>query len=177
MHACLAQSCLTLCDSMDFIPPQAPLSMGFSRQDYWGGLPCPPPGDLPNPGIRPRDQSHVSGIAGRLFTTELLGKHLPYEPALPPLDMYPAAAAAAKSLQSCPTLCDLIDRSPPGSAVPGILQARTLECAAKTIIQKDTPIPMFIAALFIITRTWKQFRCASIDECIKTMWYIYTMEY
>ena len=37
------------------------------------------------------------------------------------------AAAAAKSLQSCPTLCDLIDSSPPGSPVPGILQARTLE--------------------------------------------------
>ena len=164
---------------MDFIPPQAPLSKGFSRQDYWGGLPCPPPGDLPNPGVRPRDQTHVSGIAGRLFTTEPLGKHLPYEPALPPLGIYPAAAAAAaaKLLQLCLTLCDLIDRSPPGSAVPGILQARTLEWVAKTIIQKDTHIPMFIAALFIITRTWKQFRCPSIDEWIKKMWYIYTMEY
>ena len=32
---------------------QAPLSMEFSRQEYWGGLPCPPPGDLPNPGIEP----------------------------------------------------------------------------------------------------------------------------
>ena len=41
-----------------------------------------------------------------------------------------AAAAAAKSLQSCPTLCDPIDGSPPGSAVPGILQARTLEWVA-----------------------------------------------
>ena len=39
-------------------------------------------------------------------------------------------AAAAKSLQSCPTLCDLIDSSPPGSRVPGILQARTLEWVA-----------------------------------------------
>ena len=38
-----------------------------------------------------------------------------------------AAAAAAKSLQSCPTLCDPINGSPPGSSVPGILQARTLE--------------------------------------------------
>ena len=37
-------------------------------------------------------------------------------------------AAAAKSLQSCPTLCDPIDGSPPGSTAPGILQARTLEC-------------------------------------------------
>ena len=41
-----------------------------------------------------------------------------------------AAAAAAKSLQSCPTLCDPIDGSPPDSAIPGILQARTLEWAA-----------------------------------------------
>ena len=36
---------------------------------------------------------------------------------------------------------------------------------------------MFIAALFTIARTWKQLRCPSTDECIKKMWYIYTMEY
>ena len=41
-----------------------------------------------------------------------------------------AAAAAAKSSQSCPTLCDPIDSSPPGSPIPGILQARTLEWVA-----------------------------------------------
>ena len=41
-----------------------------------------------------------------------------------------AAAAAAKSLQLCPTLCDPIDGSPPGSPIPGILQARTLEWIA-----------------------------------------------
>ena len=44
--------------------------------------------------------------------------------------MQSAAAVAAKSLQSCPTLCDLIDDSPRGSPVPGILQARTLEWVA-----------------------------------------------
>jgi len=43
---------------------------------------------------------------------------------------FTAAAAAAKSLQSCRTLCDPIDGSPPGSPVPGILQARTLEWVA-----------------------------------------------
>ena len=43
---------------------------------------------------------------------------------------YALSAAAAKSLQSCPTLCDPIDGSPPGSPVPGILQARTLEWVA-----------------------------------------------
>ena len=42
----------------------------------------------------------------------------------------PVAAAAAKSLQSCPTLCDPMDSSPPGSSVPGILQARTLKWVA-----------------------------------------------
>jgi len=42
----------------------------------------------------------------------------------------PPRSAAAKSLQSCPTLCDPIDGSPPGSPVPGILQARTLEWVA-----------------------------------------------
>ena len=52
---------------------------------------------------------------------------------MPPSDtsgVLAAAAAAAKSLQSCPILCDPIDRSPPGSPVPGILQARTLEWVA-----------------------------------------------
>ena len=44
--------------------------------------------------------------------------------------VFAAAAAAAKLLQSCPTLCDPIDGSPPGSSVPGILQARTLEWTA-----------------------------------------------
>jgi len=43
---------------------------------------------------------------------------------------FAAAAAAAKSLQSCPTLCDPIDGSPPGSPFPGILQARTVEWVA-----------------------------------------------
>ena len=42
----------------------------------------------------------------------------------------PPAAAAAKSLQSCPTLCDPTDGSLPGSPIPGILQAKTLECVA-----------------------------------------------
>ena len=68
----VTQSCLTLCNPMDYIGGslvaklrptlvtawtaawQAPLSMGFSRQEYWNGLPFPSPGNLPNPGIEPR---------------------------------------------------------------------------------------------------------------------------
>ena len=49
---------------------QAPLSMGFSRQGYWSGLPPPPPGDLPDTGIEPR----FPALKGRFFSTESLGK-------------------------------------------------------------------------------------------------------
>ena len=70
---------------------QAALSMGFSRQEYWSGLPLPSPAPA-------------------------------------------AAAAAAKSLQSYPTLCDPIDGSPPGSPIPGILQARTLDLSLKAVL-------------------------------------------
>ena len=47
----------------------------------------------------------------------------------------------------------------------------------ETKIGKDTCIPLFIAALFTIARTWKQPRCPLTDEWIKMLWYIYTMEY
>ena len=50
---------------MDYVL-QAPQSMGFSRQEYWGGLPFPPPGDLPDPGIKPLSPAPVGGF----FTTE-----------------------------------------------------------------------------------------------------------
>ena len=47
----------------------------------------------------------------------------------------------------------------------------------KTIIQKDTCTPVFIAALFPIAKTWKQAKWLSTEEWIKKMWYIHTMEY
>ena len=47
----------------------------------------------------------------------------------------------------------------------------------ETRIERDTCTPMFITALFIIARTWKQPRCPSADEWIGKLWYIYTMEY
>ena len=52
---------------------QAPLSMEFSRQEYWSGLPFPTPGDLPHPGIEPTPLAS-SALAGRFFTTEPPGK-------------------------------------------------------------------------------------------------------
>ena len=47
----------------------------------------------------------------------------------------------------------------------------------ETLIQKNLCIPMFIAALFTIAKCWKQPKCPSVDEWIKKLWYIYTMEY
>ena len=49
---------------------QAPLSLGFPRQEYWSGLPFPPPGDLPDPGIEPMPPA----LAGEFFTTQPPGK-------------------------------------------------------------------------------------------------------
>ena len=52
---------------------QAPLSMGFPRQEYWSGLPFPSPGDLPDPGIKPTSPESPA-LADRFFTTEPAGK-------------------------------------------------------------------------------------------------------
>ena len=71
LHAC-AQ--LLSCDQLFATPwivaHWAPLSMGFSRQEFWSGFPFLPPGDLPNPGIKPSSPS----LAGIFFTTEPPGK-------------------------------------------------------------------------------------------------------
>ena len=55
------------------IAHQAPLSMEFPGQEYWSGLPFPPPGDLPDSGIEPTSLAFPA-LAGRLFITELTGK-------------------------------------------------------------------------------------------------------
>ena len=52
---------------------QVPQSMKSSRQEYWSGLPCPPPGDLANPGTEPTSLVSLA-LAGRVFTTALPGK-------------------------------------------------------------------------------------------------------
>ena len=52
---------------------QAPLSMGFSREEYWSGLSFPPPGDLPDPRIKPMSLA-APALADRFFTTESPGK-------------------------------------------------------------------------------------------------------
>ena len=67
MCAKLLQLCSALA-TLWTIAYQAPVSMGFSRQEYWSGLPCPPPGDLPNPGIEPGSLISLA-LAGRFFTT------------------------------------------------------------------------------------------------------------
>ena len=53
----VTQSCPTLCDPMYSNLYQAPLSIGFSRQEYWRGLPFPSPGNLPDPGVKPRSSA------------------------------------------------------------------------------------------------------------------------
>ena len=64
MLCLVIQSCLTLCDPMDCNLPGSSVQ-GFSRQGYWSGLLCPPPGDFPDPGIGPASPA----LAGGFFTT------------------------------------------------------------------------------------------------------------
>ena len=81
-------------DSMDCSPPGS-LSMGFSQQEYWSGLPCPPPGDFPDPGIKP-----MSSVAPALQAGPLLTSHQkPY--------------AGAEGTKTSPSLSSI---SPPLSA-------------------------------------------------------------
>ena len=65
LHACVLSlfGHVQLCVTLWTIAHQAPLSMGLSRQEYWSGLPCPPPGDLPDPGIKPASLTS-SALAG-----------------------------------------------------------------------------------------------------------------
>ena len=65
-----AQPCLILWDPMDWSQPGSSVHVKFSRQEYWSGLPFPPPGDLSNPGIKPA----CPALAGRFFITKPPGK-------------------------------------------------------------------------------------------------------
>ena len=79
VHACVLSrfSCVQLFATLWTVACQAPLSMGFSRQEYWSELPSPPPGDLLNPGIEPMSLASPV-LAGRFFTTEPPGKPSTY---------------------------------------------------------------------------------------------------
>ena len=98
------------------------LSMRFSRQEYWSGLPFTSPRDLPDPGIKPTSPvSHT--LAGRFFTTE------------PPRKrdqkmLLNNNESESEVAQSCLTLCNLMNCSLPGSPIHGIFQARVLEWVA-----------------------------------------------
>ena len=96
----VTKSCLTFCDPMDYNPPGSSVhEISQARILEWVAI------SFSRGSSQPRDQTSISRI----------GRQVLYHLAT-------AAAAAAQSLQSCPTLCDPIDDSPPGSPVSGILQ-------------------------------------------------------
>ena len=117
-HACTpAQSCPTLCYPVNCSPPGSPVhGISQARILEWVAI------SSSRGSSWPRDRTNISCVSCIEMDSVLLNHR-----GSPMVD---TAAAAAKSLQSCPTLCDPRDGSPPGSAVPGILQARTLEWVA-----------------------------------------------
>ena len=82
--------------------------MGFSRQEYWGGLPCPPPGNLPNPGIEPRSPA----LQADSLPTEPPGK--PKNTGVGSLPLLQGKNQFSSVAQSYQTLCDPMNRSMPG---------------------------------------------------------------
>ena len=131
MKVLVAQLCPTLCNPMDRSPPGS-FVHGILQA---GILECI---DIPfsRGSFQSRDWTWVSCIAGEFFTvwaTREWFNSLEHRRKALLLVMY---SAAAKLLQSCPTLCDPIDDSPPGSPVPGILQARVLEWGAIAFSKK-----------------------------------------
>ena len=101
---------------------QAPLSMGFSRQEYWNWLSCPPPEDLPDPGTEPVSLTS-SALGGGFFTTSTTWER----------------KSESEVAQLCPTLCDPMDCSLPGSFIHGIFQARVLEWGAISLGESSWP--------------------------------------
>ena len=82
VHACKVPSVLSDSATLWTVVHQVPLSMIFSRQEYWSGLPCPYPGALPNPGIKPMSLTSPA-LAGKFFTTSTTWEALNAS-ALPP---------------------------------------------------------------------------------------------
>ena len=68
MHSKLLQSCPTLCEPMNCEAHQVPLSRALSREECWSGFPCPPPRDLPDPGIKLKSL-RLPALAGGAFTS------------------------------------------------------------------------------------------------------------
>ena len=118
--SCLCVLCSGVCVSDSFVTPwtvahQASLSTGFSRQEYWSGLPCLSPEDLPHPRMEPKCLVSQADSLSLFFfssTTLLLPTHLP-----------PPSGTHAQS-------CNPMDCSPPGSSIHGLFQARILEWVA-----------------------------------------------
>ena len=86
-HLCLgAQSCPTLCDPWT-VAHQAPLSMEVSRQEYWSGLPCPPPGVVPSPGMEPGSVSWIPSGCFTIWATKEAHEHWNGQPIPSPGDL------------------------------------------------------------------------------------------
>ena len=139
--------------------------MEFSRQENGSGLSSPSPGDFPDPGIEPTSPA----LAGRFFTSEPQGKpprmNTRYSLWSSRKDLpvalsgweeeYPPCGVVVLVTQSCPALCDPVDCAPPGSSVPGILQARILEWTAIPFSRKHSPNLLHTEAVFPGVRTLK----------------------
>ena len=182
---------------------QAALTMGFSNQEYWSGSPCPPPWDLPDPGIEPISLTSPA-LAGRFFTlgaTNVIRHNLRS-------CCYLEVQQGRQTINEFIIMWWMLDTGCFGSTYQKRIAASELWCwrrllrvpwtarrSNQSILKVISPEYsleglmlklklLYFGHLMLRTdslektlMTWKQPRCPSADEWIRKLWYVYTMEY
>ena len=150
MCAKLLQLCLTLCNLVE-CSSRGPLSMVFSRQEYWSGLPCPPAGDLPDPGIDLGQSLLAPALAGGFFTTTATWEA---NTCMYTYSFFRFISVITKYWEELPMLY---------SRSLGVI-LYVVVCICQCLLQHCLQI----------ARTWKHPECPSTAEWMKKIWYIYT---
>ena len=148
MHVCCH---VWLFVTLWIVARQAPLFMDFSRQEYWSGLPFPPPRDLPHPGIKPMSITFLA-LSGEVFCFLFLSLHLLGSP------------SESEVAPSCPTLCNSMACSLPGFSVHGIFQARILEWVTISFSRRSSRSRDWIWVSRIIGRRFTVWATKEVQE-------------
>ena len=154
MHAKSLQSCPTLCDPMNHSLPGSSVH-GILRQEYWGGLPCPPPGDLPDPGIE-----HL------LHLLPWQASSLPLAPPGKPIYLYINQFSSVT--QSCPPLCNSMGCSTPG--LPVITNSRSLLKLVSIELVMQSNNLILCCSLFLLPSIFPSIRVFSDESVLRIRW-------
>ena len=175
-------SCVQLFATLWTVALQAPLSVEFSRQEYWSGLPCPPTGDLLNLGTEPTS-AFISCVVGGFFTHWATWEASDWWPSSKNLQTINAGEDVEKRESSCTVGDNISWYSHYGDQYQDSLKKKRNKAAIwpcnltpwhnypeKTVIKKDSCTPVFFAALCTIPRICNQLWSPLKNEWVKKLW-------